>query len=235
VDLVRHTITVTTTSLSVFALGVEGGGLQRELSVSPPLARTITGGGTYASGARDACPLGPGYVFTSWSEDSTGVSSSPSYTFTAQADRALVANFASAGGNVTIATTSLPAHGGSTLGDGAYASGANATVIAIPNTGYKFSKWQINGVTVSTSRTNTFTATTNCVLAAKFKPVYSVEVSADPPTGGEVEADPVYEVGELARLKAKPQPGWCFVNWTQNGLPVSADAWMGNVGDGRNV
>ena len=48
-------------------------------------------------------------------------------------------------------------------------------------------------------------------------------VSADPPDGGEVEADPVYEPGELAKLKAKPHPGWCFVNWTQNGVAVSTD------------
>ena len=24
-------------------------------------------------------------------------------------------------------------------------------------------------------------------------------------------------------MKAMPNPGWCFVNWTQNGVPVSTD------------
>jgi len=39
-----------------------------------------------------------------------------------------------------------------------------------------------------------------------------------------VEVDSAYyESGETAKLKAKPQPGWCFVNWTQNGMPVSTD------------
>ncbi len=61
-------------------------------------------------------------------------------------------------------------------------------------------------------------------MVAKFKPVYSVAVSADPPNGGAVEADSSkYEPGELAKMKAMPEPGWCFVNWTQNGVPVSTD------------
>jgi hypothetical protein len=152
------------------------------------------------------------------------VSSSPTYSFAAQTDRALVANFVSAGGNVIITTASQPVDGGATLGDGAYAPGTLATVIAIPNAGYKFSKWLVNSVNVSSSRTNTFAVTTNRVMVAKFKPVYSVAVSADPPSGGAVEADSSkYEPGETARLLALPEPGWCFVNWTQNGLPVSTD------------
>jgi hypothetical protein len=226
VDLVRHTITVTTTSLSAFALGVDGGTTYNvSVGVSPPAGGTISGGGTYASGATVTLVVAPaaGYVFTNWTEGGAVVSSSPSYTFDAQADRALVANFVSAGGDVIITTTSLPANGGATLGDGAYAPGVNATVMAIPNAGYKFSKWLVGDVIVSTSRTNTFTVTTNRVMVAKFKPVYSVAVSADPPNGGEVEADPAYEVGELAKLKVKPMAGWCFVNWTQNGVPVSTD------------
>src|SRR6185369_3467305 len=136
----------------------------------------------------------------------------------------LVANFVSAGGNVIVTTASQPVDGGATLGDGAYAPGTLATVIAIPSAGYKFSKWLVNNVNVSTSRTNTFTVTTNRVMVAKFKPVYSVSVSADPPNGGDVEADSaLYEPGELAKLKAIPRPGWCLVNWTQNGVPVSTD------------
>src|SRR6185369_4668738 len=112
----------------------------------------------------------------------------------------LVANFVSAGGNVIVTTASQPVDGGATLGDGAYAPGTLVTVIAIPNAGYKFSKWLVNGVSVSTARTNTFTVTTNRVMVAKFKPVYSVAVSADPPAGGTAEADSsIYEPGETAR------------------------------------
>ncbi|MCW5554119.1 MAG: hypothetical protein KIS67_18430 [Verrucomicrobiae bacterium] len=226
VDLMHHTISVTTTHLSAFALGVEGGTTYTVgASASPVSGGTVTGGGTQPGGASVTLVATPatGYVFVNWTEDGVPVSGSPSYTFSAQADRTLVANFVSAGGDVIITTSSSPAIGGSTLGDGAYTPGMNATVTAIPNLGYKFSKWLVNDVIVSTARTNTFTVTTNRVLVAKFKPVYYVSVSADPPNGGEVEADPIYEVGELAKLKAKPKAGWCFVKWTQNGATVSTD------------
>lgn len=227
VDLIRHTITVTTPNLSAFALGVSGGvTYTMNTSAFPISGGTATGGGMFASGANVTLVATPsaGYVFTNWTEGAAVVSSSPTYSFTAEADRTLIANFVSAGGNVIITTASSPADGGATLGDGAYAPGILATVIAIPNAGYKFSKWLVNGVNVSSSRTNTFTVTTNRVMVAKFKPVYSVAVSADPPNGGNVEADSSkYEPGELAKMTAIPEPGWCFVNWTQNGLLVSTD------------
>jgi hypothetical protein len=38
-----------------------------------------------------------------------------------------------------------------------------------------------------------------------------------------LEADPLYEPGELAKLKAKPNTGYSFVHWTQNGTVVSDD------------
>ncbi len=196
------------------------------LSASPVSGGAATGGGTFASAANVtlvATP-GPGYVFTNWTEGAAVVGSSPNLNFVAQSNRVLVANFISAGGDVVITTSALPANGGATLGDGAYAPGTLATVIAIPSVGYKFSKWTVNGVTVSTARTNSFTVTTNRVMVAKFKPVYTIAVSADPPSGGAVEADSSkYEPGELAKMKAIPEPGWCFVNWTQNGVPVSTD------------
>ncbi len=227
VDLARHTVTVTTPNLSAFALGVDGGTTYTvSTSASPVSGGTVTGGGTFPSSASVTlvATASAGYVFTNWTEGAAVVSSSPSYTFTALTDRTLVANFVSAGGDVIITTSSLPSNGGSTLGDGAYVAGTSATVIAIPNAGYKFSKWQVNGVSVSTSRTNTFTVTTNRVMVAKFKPVYTVTVSADPPIGGDVEVDSSkYESGELAKLKALPNSGWCFVDWTQNGVPVSTD------------
>ena len=227
VDLVRHTITVTAPSLSAFALGVSGGTIYIvNPSASPVIGGNITGGGTFARGANVTlvASASAGYVFTNWTEGASVVSSSPTYSFTADADRTLAANFVSAGGNVIITTSSSPADGGSTLGDGAYAPGISATVIAIPNGGYKFSKWQVGNTSVSSARTNTFPVSTNRVMVAKFKPIYTMTVTADPPSGGDVEADSSkYEPGELAKMKALPQSGWCFLNWTQNGVPVSTD------------
>jgi hypothetical protein len=224
VDPVQHTIHVTTAQLSAFALGADGASMVTvSASISPANSGTITGDGAHAQGASVSLVAAaePGYVFSNWTESGSVASLSPAYTFLAQADRTLVANFASVGSAKSVTTSSLPSNGGSTSGDGAYALGSSATVIAVPSAGYKFSKWLDNGAIVGTSRTNTFTVTGDHALVAKFKPVYSVTVTAEPQEGGSVEADPFYEVNELAKLKAQPNPGYSFVNWTQNGMPVS--------------
>jgi len=148
---------------------------------------------------------------------------SPAYTFVAQAGHTLVANFIVFGTGRVISASSTPTAGGTTNGDGEYALGASATVTATPNYGYKFSKWLVNGASVSSAANYTFTVTANRTLVAKLKPIYFVTVVADPPRGGDPEVDPVYELGELAKLKSKPSNGWSLVSWTQNGTVVSTD------------
>jgi hypothetical protein len=226
VDATRHTIAVTTTSLSTFALGVDSGvAYTINASAAPANGGTIAGAGTHADGASATvvATASAGYVFNNWTEQGSIVSASPGYTFVANADRTLVANFVGVGANKAITTSATPPDGGTTGGDGAYPQGSTATVSAWANSGYKFSKWLTNGVAMSTSRTNSFTVTRDLALVAKFKPVYTVVVIPEPVDGGELEADPAYETGELAKLKAKPFAGYCFVNWTQNGLVVSTD------------
>jgi hypothetical protein len=228
VNPVLRTIAVTVENLSVFALGVDSGSATTfnvNASASPAGSGTITGGGTYADGASATLVAAPnaGYVFSNWTEGAAMISASPTLTFIVRSNRTLTANFAVVGAGRIITTGSMPAGGGSTSGDGEYALGASATVTATPNAGYKFSKWLENGAVVSTAGSYTFPVSSNRALVAKFKPVYAVVVSPDPPAGGDVEADPAYEFGELAKLKAIPNPGWSFVNWTQNGVVVSDD------------
>ena len=221
---VTHTIAVTTDSLGAFALGVDAlVTVAVNVHAAPSNSGTVTGAGLYAQGASVslAAAANAGYVFSNWTENGSVVSTSPSYTFLAQADRALVVNFVAVGAACAISTSSLPGHGGATTGDGAYALGSSATVSATAGPGYKFSKWLENGAVASLARDYTFDVTGDRALVAKFKPVYAVVLSAEPPEGGQVEADPAYEMGELAKLKAIPSPGWSFVNWTQNGVTVS--------------
>jgi len=224
VDEVNHTISVTTDVLTWFVLGADSGVMYDLIaSEEPSGAGTVTGAGNYVDGSRVTlvAEAGSGFVFSHWSENSIPVSTSPGLTIDVSQNRTLVANFVLVGGAMAISTSAQPSNGGTTSGDGAYAPGSLASVVATPNSGYKFSKWTINGAVVSTSRTNTFTVAGNVTLVAKFKPVYSVDVTAEPENGGELDADPVYEVGELAKLKAKPNSGYCFVKWTQNDQQVS--------------
>jgi hypothetical protein len=230
VDSLTHTVTVSTAALGVFALGVDGGTVQTwqiDAGVAPVGSGTVSGNGVYADGTGvtlTAVAL-PGYAFGNWTEGGTVVSISPGYTFAAGADRTLVANFSPVGAGVAVSTSSSPASAGSTSGDGVYALGSNATVSAVANPGYKFSKWLQGSTTVSSARNYTFTVTGNRALIAKFKSVYTVTVSVAAPGGGDAEVDSSsYEPGETAYLKAFPASGYSFVNWTDDGVTVSTSA-----------
>ena len=61
----------------------------------PPAGGTTSGGGNYASGqsVTVTATANPGYTFLDWTENGNQVSTSASYTFTASANRNLVANF----------------------------------------------------------------------------------------------------------------------------------------------
>ena len=227
VDTVNHTLSLSTAVLGVFALGVDSGVTYTvSASAAPGVGGSVSGGGTYADGAGVTlvAEAAPAHVFVNWTEGGLVLTNSASVTFTLHANRTLVANFAAVGADRRITTGATPAIGGSTTGDGAYASGASATVVATPVAGYKFSKWLVDGASVSTKKSYTFTVSGDRHLVAKFKPVYTVLTSPSPEAGGEISADTTYEPGDPAVLKAKANPGYAFVNWTQNGVPVSTES-----------
>jgi hypothetical protein len=237
VDTLAHTIAFNTTTLGSFALGVDGGAMfQINASETPANSGTVTGAGTYAqaSGVTLVAAANSNYVFANWTEGASVVSNSPSYSFAAQADRTLVANFVPVGGAKKISTSSSPPSAGSTTGDGAYALASSATVVATANPGYKFSKWTVNGTKVNGAGSSyTFNVTADRALVAVFKPVYTVSVTCDPE---EIDGDAFeaaadtkppagYEPGEKVVMEiSHTVPGYSFVNWTENGVPVSDHA-----------
>lgn len=233
VDPVTHNIGVSTTELGVFALGTDATtNFTIDAGALPAESGAVAGAGSYAQGSfvTLVATANAGYVFSNWTEDSVVQSSSPAYTFSAQADRVLVANFIAAGSGWVISTGSTPTAGGSTSGDGEYANGASATLSATANDGYKFSKWLVNGVTVSTQNPYIFPVTAHRSIVAKFKPVYTVSVTCDPTEidgdAFEASADTKppagYEPGEIVVMEISHLvPGYSFVNWTENGVPVS--------------
>jgi hypothetical protein len=150
-------------------------------SVSPPAAGTAGGAATYPSNS--ICALlasaNPGWGFQKWTENGVQVSTSANYTFTAQTNRALVANFVPA---FTVATSASPAYGGSASGDGTFNSNSVVMVSATPNTGFKFVDWTEFGTPVSTSANYSFNLTADRSLVANFAPA-SVSATFDFDTG----------------------------------------------------
>jgi hypothetical protein len=196
-------------------------------SPSPSTGGTTAGGGTYASGqtATVVATANSCYAFVNWTENGSVVSTSANYSFTVTGNRNLVANFSQV--SYTVATSSSPAAGGTTSGGGNKSCGSTATLTAIPNSGYSFANWTENGVVVSTSSSYSFTVTGNRTLVANFTsaPVnYTITTSASPAEGGATSGGGTYTSGSSVTVRATPNTGYSFVNWTENGTVVSTSA-----------
>jgi hypothetical protein len=131
---------------------------------SPAGTGTVTGAGAYPVNSTvtlDATPA-TGYGFVNWTVGGVQVSAGSHYTFTATADRVLVANFAPA---YTLTTLSIPSYGGTTTGDGTYVGGTQQTVTATPAHGFVFNGWTDG----SPDATHTFTLSSDLWLTAMFQ------------------------------------------------------------------
>ncbi|MEI6085371.1 MAG: PKD domain-containing protein [Verrucomicrobiota bacterium] len=138
-------------------------------SAAPVVGGSVSGGGSQTAGASVTvlATANAGYSFVNWTEGGTPVSASASYTFTANANRTLVANFSQI--TYTINTSAAPLVGGSTLGGGSKTAGASVTVIATANAGYSFVNWTESGSAVSVSPSYSFTASSSRTLVANFE------------------------------------------------------------------
>ncbi|MCB1279182.1 putative Ig domain-containing protein [Prosthecobacter sp.] len=196
---------------------------------APVAGGTTTGGGVVADGDSVTVTATPnqGYSFVNWTEGGAPVSASASYTFTAAADRDLVANFTLAS-NYVVTTSATPSIGGTTSGGGSFASGSSVTVTASPNAGYNFVNWTENGTQVSASASYTFTIAASRVLVANFVIIGGTQrmiaTSSSPAAGGTTSGGGSYADGTSATVTATANPGYKFSKWKENGSNVSSSA-----------
>lgn len=140
------------------------------LSAAPVAGGTTAGEGFIAQDSVAAITATPntGYTFTSWTENGTVVSTSPSLTFAMDGNKALVANFTPVViGRFAVVLSSNPAIGGSTLGSGSYETGSVVTIAAVANFGYSFVNW--TGDERGTTNSLSFTIGSNKNIVANFK------------------------------------------------------------------
>ena len=138
-------------------------------------------------------------------------------------------NITGGGGTTyTINTSANPEEGGTVTGGGTYNQGASCTVTATANEGYTFTNWTEGSTVVSTNASYTFNVTGNRTLVANFTvqapTTYTINVSANPTEGGTVTGGGTYDEGTSCTVTATANTGYDFVNWTENGEEVSADA-----------
>ena len=190
------------------------------LSSNPAAGGTNFGSGAYSANAlvTVTAAANAGYTFVSWTESGTIVSTSASYQFTITGNRTLVANYRLIpSSQLSVTLSSIPAAGGSTDGEGAYASGSSVTILATRNVGYTFVNWtdRTTGLVASTSASYTFALTTNRSFVANFVlNTYTLTVIA---TNGTVTKNPnqtTYNHGTSVVLTATPNAGYVFSSWS---------------------
>lgn len=100
-----------------------------------------------------------------------------------------------------------------------------AMVTAYPELGYAFTGWSENGTMVSQANPYSFLMESSRSLQAEFAPgvSFSVAVTLNPAIAGSVTGMGNYNDGSAVSLIATANPGYAFVNWTENGTVVSSD------------
>lgn len=198
-------------------------------TANPSNGGSVDGGGTYASGS--TCTLrataNSGYTFVNWTKNGTQVSTNPNYSFTVTGNASYVANFEQEPEEYTITVNAEPANGGTVSGGGTYAEGSTCVITAMPNDGYVFENWTLNGAEVSTSPSYSFIVGRSATYVAHFAQnanQATITATAEPVEGGSVSGGGTYELGSNCTLNAVAAVGYEFVNWTLNGSQVSTDA-----------
>jgi hypothetical protein len=69
-----------------------------------------------------------------------------------------------------------------------------------------------------------FTDECSVIVQAPQTIQYTINLSASPPNGGTVGGGGTFDEGTARTVVATPANGWEFVNWTENGNPVSTAA-----------
>jgi hypothetical protein len=198
------------------------------LSSSPMAGGATAGSGSYDAGSTVTVTATPnaGYTFVNWTDNGSVASTSASYQFTLNNNRALVANFrVIPASQIALNLSSSPPAGGTTSGAGSYTAGTSVTATATTSANYTFVNWTENGVIASASPTYTFALITNRTLVANFTiNTHTLNLSANPTAGGTVTGAGTFNSGSSVTATATANTGYTFTNWTDGGNIVSTNS-----------
>ena len=188
------------------------------LIASPGNGGTTTGAGQYFEGTEALIEAisAVGYHFISWTDpDGTVVSNNAMETITMPAENyTLTANFALT--DYTVSLSSAPENAGSLTGEGTYNLGEVITVTAEAASGYAFINWTNQGIEVSDETEYAFSMPAEDVnLTANFEPLpFELTIVLNPTGAGVVTGGGTHLFATDVTLNASPNPGYAFVNWT---------------------
>jgi|GEM_PF-4196989 len=184
------------------------------INVTAGIGGTATGGSTYKRGEKVTLTAKPdsGYVFDGWYEDGEKIPYAEAvYEFVATNLRTIEARFLPA-----CSITVTAGAGGTATGGGTYKPGENVTLTAKPDSGYVFSGWYEDGKIIpETGAVYEFSASNHRTIEARFLPTYSITLTAG--AGGTATGGGTYKRGEKVTLTAKPDSGYVFDGWYEDG------------------
>ena len=124
-----------------------------------------------------------------------------------------------------------PAEGGTLSGAGEYEAGAEVSVEATANEGWRFVAWMSESDTLSKEAEYVFTIVSDTALTALFAEaeepqpeMYTLALAADPAEGGTVSGAGEYEAGTEVSVEATASEGWKFVAWMSESDTLSKEA-----------
>ena len=223
------------------------------VSAIPNEGGTVSGGGTYTQGQQCTVTASAyeGYTFMHWTENDSVVSTDSIYRFVVTGNRVLAAQFALLiteptviTGEVTDITQTTAKGSGEVNNDGGaavterglcWSTSHNPTVLgnhATSGTGIGTFSVDMSGLSANTKYYVRAYATNSEGTAygdeVEFTTSqlnnYTVSVSANPTNGGTVTGGGSFQQGQSCTVRAIANTGYTFVNWTENGNQVSANA-----------
>ncbi len=163
-----------------------------------------------------------GYAFEKWTLGVEGpqLSGNPSFSFTVNEDRDLVAHFEQLD-EYTLSMEAIPEYAGILTGEGSYVSGTEVLIEAEPNTGYLFGYWIKNG-SIYAYQPDTVIVISDEVHVEGFFSLLNYAITAEvaPPEGGHVIGEDDYDHFEEVELQAIPNTGYQFLHWKEDGNVV---------------
>lgn len=192
---------------------------------NPPEGGVTTGDGVFPYDER--IPLvaksNPNYKFIKWTiKNDALISYYPSTNVYVTGNETYIANFQKT--NFLISAEVNPSDKGYVLGEGNYDLGSKIILEAklFSNLDYEFDYWTENGNLVSINPILNITVNSDRNLVANFREIkYNVRVTSYPKLGGSVYGEGTYDKNFEVTIKAVPDFGYRFVNWTEAGEVIS--------------
>lgn len=183
---------------------------------------TVTGGGEYEEGkvATLSAIAKEGYRFVEWTD---GNKDNPRYV-TVTANASYTARFEQipiVEQEFAVTAISADEQKGKVIGGGIYKGGATVTLVAMPEEGYKFVRWNDN----STENPRIITVDKHIVLVAQFdkieqteKQQYTISIASADEQMGVVEGAGEFTLdeGTVLVIHAQAKEGYHFVRWEDN-------------------